>query len=182
MKILTETKALNALETLKTDYQNLIKTDYEAKAENCETCPVQGACCLDAHFVNVHITRLEAVAVRQTLEKLGEKKQREIYRRAEETIEKYNLTSDGDTFLQTFACPLFEKGIGCLVHREGKPAPCISHACYKNQADLPPDFLQEQTEKRVENLNKRIYGNCWSWLPLPVWLNLVNPFVGRNQN
>jgi len=177
MKMLTETKALNSLRMLKINYQNLIRANYESKAENCETCPVQGACCLDAHFVNVHITRLEAVAVRDTLGKLDEKKQREIYRRAAETIEKYDLKTDGDTFLKTFACPLFEKGIGCLVHREAKPAPCISHACYKNQADLPPDFLQEQTEKCIENFNKRTYRNSWSWLPLPVWLNLVNPFA-----
>ena len=182
MKMLTETKALNELRTLKKIYQSLIKTNYESKAENCETCPVQGACCLDAHFVNVHITRLEAVAIRETLGKLNDEKQREIYRRAAKTIEKYNLTTDGDTFLQTYACPLFEKGSGCLVHREAKPAPCISHACYQNQADLPPEFLQEQTEKRVENFNKRTYGNAWSWLPLPVWLSLVNPFAEEFKN
>ncbi|MBA3335301.1 MAG: hypothetical protein WKF90_14190 [Pyrinomonadaceae bacterium] len=182
MKMLTETKALNKLRTLKTTYQNLIKTNYEPKAENCEICPTKGACCLDAHFVNVHITRLEAVAVRETLHKLDEEKQKEIYRRAEETIEKYNLKMDGDTFLQTFACPLFEKGVGCLIHREAKPAPCISHACYENQADLPPEILQEQTEKRIENMNKRTYGNAWSWLPLPVWMSLVNPFKEESKN
>ncbi|MGI8849799.1 MAG: hypothetical protein ACR2HT_06485, partial [Pyrinomonadaceae bacterium] len=123
----------------------------------------------------VHITRLEAVAIRQMLGKLDKGKQREIYKRAEETVEKYDLKTDGDTFLQTFACPLFEKGFGCLVHQKAKPAPCISHACYENQADLPPVILQEQTEKRIENFNKRTYGNAWSWLPLPVWLSLVNP-------
>lgn len=176
MKMLTETKALNELGKLKTDYQNFIKTNYESNAENCDTCPTKGACCLDAHFVNVHITRLEAVAVRETLKKLDEERQQKIYQRVRETIEKYDLKTEGDTFLQTFACPLFEKGLGCLVHWEAKPTPCISHACYENQADLPPETLQEQTEKRVEIFNKKTYGNAWSWLPLPVWLGLVSPF------
>ena len=173
--MLTETRALNELSKLKTVYQNFIKTNYEQNAENCETCPTKGSCCLDAHFVNVHITRLEAGAIGDTLRKLDVEKQKEVYQRAEEAVEKYDLKTDGDTFLQTFACPLFEKGFGCLVHQKAKPAPCISHACYENQADLPPVILQEQTEKRIENFNKRTYGYAWSWLPLPVWLSLVNP-------
>ena len=176
MKTLTENRALRELEKLKSDYRNFIKTRYEHKAQNCETCPTKGACCLDAHFVNVHITRLEAIAIRETLGKLDEKKQREIYRRAEETVEKYDLKTSGDTFAQTYACPLFEKGIGCLTHSESKPAPCISHACYENEADLPPDNLQTEIENQIERLNKRTYSKNSLWLPLPVWLGLVNPF------
>jgi hypothetical protein len=179
MKMLTETRALNELSKLKTVYQNFIKTNYEQNAENCETCPTKGSCCLDAHFVNVHITRLEAVAIGDTLGKLDVEKQKEVYQRAEEAVEKYDLKTDGDTFLQTFACPLFEKGFGCLVHQKAKPAPCISHACYENQADLPPEILQEQIEKRIENFNKRTYGNAWSWLPVPIWLDLINPFKAK---
>ncbi|MEO8074464.1 MAG: hypothetical protein ABI686_14590 [Acidobacteriota bacterium] len=176
MKRLTETKALNELQKLKDDYREFIKTNYEYNAKSCLTCETKGACCLDAHFVNIHITKLEAVAIRQTLGKLSGEKQREIYRRAAETVEKYDLNAADNSFAKTFACPLFEKDIGCLVHLEGKPAPCISHACYENQADLPPNELQEKIENKVERLNKRTYGNNFSWLPLPVWLCLVNPF------
>ena len=174
--MLSRTKALKELQKLKTAYQSFVKINYEHKAQDCQTCPTKGACCLDAHFVNVHITKLEAAAIRKTLGKLSEEKQREIYRRAKETVEKYNLKTSGDTFAQTYACPLFEKGTGCLVHFEGKPAPCISHACYENNEDLPPEKFQEDTENRIECLNKKTYGNAWTWLPLPVWLGLVNPF------
>lgn len=176
MKTLTKTKALKDLRNLKTAYQKLIKTNYEHKAANCETCPTKGACCVDAHFVNVHITRLEAVAICETLEKFSEAKQREIFKRIGKTIEKYELTNFGDKFAQTFACPLFEKGIGCLVHEKSKPAPCIQHACYENAEDLPPDDLLAKTEKRIERLNTNTFGNAWNWLPLPVWLDSMNPF------
>lgn len=174
--MLSETKALNELQKLKASYRNFIKINYEYNAQDCQTCPTKGACCLDAHFVNVHITKLEAVAIRKTLENLSEEKQRKVYERAAETVQKYNLKTSGDTFLKTFACPLFEKGVGCLVHFEGKPAPCIQHACYENKADLPPDQLQREVEGKIERLNKRTYGNASAWLALPVWLDLINPF------
>ena len=174
MKILTETKGLAELQNLKTKFREFIKINYEHNAKSCLTCETKGACCLDAHFVNVHITKLEAVAISQTLGKLSREKEREVYRRAAETVEKYKLDDTGDTFQKTFACPLFEKDIGCLVHFYGKPAPCISHACYENAEDLPPEKLQEEVENKIERLNKRTYGKPVSWLPLPVWLGLVN--------
>ena len=174
MKTLSQTKALIKLQELKTNYQKHIRENFEHKAKNCLTCSTQGACCTDAHFVNVHITRLEAVAIRQTLKKLGEKREGEVLRRAAKTIEDYNLSAEGDTFSQKFACPLFEKGIGCLVHSEGKPAPCIQHACYENKEDLPPDELQEEIEKRIEYLNRLVYRQTPLWLPLPIWLNLID--------
>lgn len=174
--MLTETKALKDLRGLKTAYQKFVKTNYEHKAADCETCPTKGACCVDAHFVNVHITRLEVAAICQALEKFSEEKRRRIFERVEETIEKYELTNSGDTFAQTFACPLFEKGIGCIVHKEAKPAPCIQHACYENAEDLPPDDLLTKIEKRIERLNTKTFGNAWNWLPLPVWLDSMNPF------
>jgi len=132
------------------------------------TCETQGACCLDAHFVNVHISRLEAVAIRDVLKKLPETKQAEIQARVDDTIEKYGLRAEGDTYARTFACPLFEKGIGCLVHESGKPVPCITHACYENIADLPPDELQTEQEKRIDDLNTQTYGRRHPWLPLPL--------------
>lgn len=168
MKFFSETLSLEKLHRLKTDYAAQIKTGYEHRAKSCLTCETQGACCLDAHFVNVHITRLEAAAIRKTLAELPERHRGQVYRRIDETIKKYALSSEGDTFAQTFACPLFEKGTGCLVHATGKPLPCIQHACYENKHDLPPDELLSEQERRVENLNKRTYDNKAEWLPLPV--------------
>lgn len=183
MKILSESKALARLEKIKSEYRNTIQNNYESKAKNCLTCETQGACCTDAHFVNVHITRLEAVAIRETLRELSETKQREIYARVESTVENFNLqTSSGDTFAQTFACPLFESRVGCLVHKTAKPVPCIQHACYENAEDLPPDQLQTENESRIERLNAKTYGKNWAWLPLPVWLRKINPFAENLEN
>ena len=181
MKTLTETRALQDLGKLKKDFQNFIAENYEQNAQSCVACPTKGACCLDAHFVNVHISKLEAVVVRKTLSNLGEEKQREIYKRAAETVEKYDLKTGGDSFAKTYACPLFEKSIGCLVHENGKPTACISHACYENEADLPPEMFQEAIENKIERLNRRVYGSGSNCLPLPVWLSLVNPFSGKNK-
>lgn len=168
MKMVSEKQGLARLQKLTDDYREKIAR-YEQKAKNCLTCETQGACCLDAHFVNVHITRLEAAAIRETLSELPLDKRGEVYQRVEETIEKYDLRAEGDTFAQTYACPLFEKGTGCLVHKSGKPLPCIQHACYENKEDLPPNGLLVEQEVRVEDLNARVYGRT-SWLPLPLWL------------
>ncbi|MBA2734562.1 MAG: hypothetical protein H0U54_17005, partial [Acidobacteria bacterium] len=62
-----EHAALARLQRVKSAYQSFIKLNYEHAAEDCGTCPTRGVCCTDAHFVNVHITRLEAVAIRETL-------------------------------------------------------------------------------------------------------------------
>ena len=168
MKKLSEKEAIRRLDKLKTAYRRNISENYEIKAKNCLTCETKGACCLDAHFVNVHITRLEAVAMRKVLDSLNEEKRFELKRRIADTIEKYDLSDSGDTFAQTYACPLFEKGIGCLVHAV-KPVPCIQHACYDFREDLPPDELQEEAENKIERLNQQTY-NQSDWLPLPVWL------------
>lgn len=175
MKLLSEKLALAKLTTLRSAYQQIIKRDYEHKAKNCLTCETQGACCLDAHFVNVQITRLEAATIRNTLAKLSEHHQAEISERVDETIKKYKLSRRGDTFSQTFACPLFEKKTGCLVHTEGKPFPCIQHACYEKREDLPPDALLAKQECRVEKLNRLTYGRPARWLPLPVAIQIRRP-------
>src|SRR4030095_2790329 len=168
MKVLGETRALEKLHILKTDFARRIKTDYEHRAKSCATCETPGACCLDAHFVNVHITRLEAKAIRKVIESFPEEKQREIFRRVDETIARYELSSAGDTFSKTYACPLFEKGTGCLVHERGKPLPCIAHACYENKEDLPPAELTTEQEGLIENLNELVYRTPVAWSPLPV--------------
>jgi hypothetical protein len=179
MSVLTvEESALARLQRAKAAYQTVVKLDYEHAAADCRTCPTPGVCCMDAHFVNVHITRLEAVAMRETLRRtprLTETERRSVYRRAREAVARYNLRAVGDTFRQTYSCPLFEPAVGCLVHARAKPAPCIQHACYENWEDLPPASLQARAEHRVEQLNREAYGAAWAWLPTPLWLTLVDP-------
>lgn len=168
MKILSEKQSLEKLQRVKTEFAERIISQYEHKAKSCLTCETQGACCLDAHFVNVHITRLEATAIRRVLGRFSAEKQAKIFGRIDDVIKQYGLTADGDTFAKTYACPLFEKGTGCLVHREGKPLPCIQHACYENRNDPPPDELLAEQEGRVTNLNRRTYGPEAIWRPLPL--------------
>lgn len=174
----TEREALAQLQRVKASYQSFIKLNYEHAAEDCRTCPARGVCCTDAHFVNVHITRLEAVAIRETLARtprLNAAKRRAIYKRAGEAVRRFNLRAAGDTFAQRYSCPLYEPSVGCLVHTRAKPAPCIQHACYENWEDLPPASLQTRAEHRIEQLNVEIYGAAWEWLPTPLWLTLVDP-------
>ncbi|MBA3712916.1 MAG: hypothetical protein H0W76_10775 [Pyrinomonadaceae bacterium] len=178
MRNLSEVAALARLQRAKVAYQSHIKINYEPAARDCKTCPTKGVCCTDAHFVNVHITRLEAVAMRETLARtprLTDGQRRAVYTRAREAVERYRLRPYGDTFAQTYSCPLFEPGSGCLVHRRAKPAPCIQHACYDNWEDVPPVALEWQAARRVEQLNTEVYGAAWAWLPTPLWLTLVDP-------
>ncbi len=167
MKRLGEKKALKKLHRLKSGFQRFVRENYERNAKDCETCDVKGVCCTDAHFVNVHITRLESVAIKKAIDEL--EYSGKVFKRTKETIDKCGL-HQGDLFEKTYACPLFEKGTGCLVHKKGKPSPCIVHACYENESDLPPKDLQLKQEKAVERLNTQTYGNTWNWLPLPVWI------------
>ena len=180
----SEQKALTQLQRSKRSYQSFIKLNYEHAAKDCDTCPTRGECCTDAHFVNVQITRLEAVAIRNTLlrsPRLTDSHRRAIYERAREAVQRFNLSATGDTSTQTYSCPLYEPSVGCLVHRRAKPAPCVQHACYDNWRDLPPASLQRRTEHRVERLNTEVYGSEWEWLPIPLWLSLVNPEAEREE-
>ena len=170
MKPLSEKQALVKLQKLKDVFRASIKQNYEYRAKDCETCETQGACCLDAHFVNVHVTELETVLIRRELAKLSPAKRNEILERIDRTVEKYELTAEGDTFQKTYACPLFEKGAGCLVHPV-KPLPCIAHACYERREDLPPDELQAEAENKIEKLDEQTYKKLPRWLPLPVYLS-----------
>jgi hypothetical protein len=179
MKPLGEKRALEKLHALKTSFAARVKNDYEHRAKSCVTCETPGACCLDAHFVNVHITRLEAVAIRGVIDGLTNRD--EINKRVDETIEKYELSNDGDSFSKTYACPLFEKGIGCIVHERGKPLPCIAHACYENKEDLPPDELVVEQEGLVEKLNELTYRKKTRWRPLPVAINALSSASGVRQ-
>lgn len=179
MRKLTEAEAVARLKRGKAAFQTHIKLNFEHRALDCRVCPTPGACCTDAHFVNVHITRLEAVAIRDTLAltpRLNEDERHAVYARAHEAVGRYGLTATGETFAQTYACPLFQKGTGCLVHQRAKPAPCVQHACYETWADVPPLDTQWREERRIERLNTEAYGAAWEWLPVPVWLTLVDPY------
>src|SRR5205085_1631048 len=139
----------------KAAFQTHVKLNFEHRALGCRACPTPGVCCTDAHFVNVNITRLEAVAIRETIARtprLTEDERRAVYSRARAAVARYGLTASGDTFERTFACPLFVRGVGCLVHRRAKPAPCIQHACYKDWADVPPLSSQWRDERRADRL------------------------------
>jgi hypothetical protein len=178
MRKLKEAEAVARLKRGKVRFQTHVKLNYEYRALSCRACPTPGVCCTDAHFVNVHITRLEAVAIRDTLARtprLSVEERRAVYVRAHEAVGRYGLTPAGDTLAQTFSCPLFSKGVGCLVHQRAKPAPCVQHACYEDWADVPPLDGQWREEGRIERLNTEVYGTAWEWLPLPVWLTLVDP-------
>lgn len=170
MRFLSESKAIERLDAIISDLKGVISEKYEHRAKSCHTCETQGACCLDAHFVNVHISRLEAIAIERSFRHLSPERQNQISARVGETIQKYSLSAEGDTFTQTFACPLFEKGIGCLVHESGKPVPCIMHACYEFEEDLPPDDLQTSAENKIAELNNRTYSIMQPPLPIPLAL------------
>ena len=168
MKTLGKERALAELKKRKDDFREKIAAEYETNAKDCGSCETFGACCLDAHFVNVHVTKLEAEAVVRVLDRLPPVRQAAVRARIDDAIETCQLTATGDTFSRTFACPLFEKTSGCLVHHEAKPLACINHACYERREDLPPDELLEEAERSVENLNVRTYRRPAKWLPLPL--------------
>ena len=178
MRRLTEAEGVARLRRGKAAFRTHLKLNFEHRALDCRVCPTPGACCTDAHFVNVHITRLEAVAIRETLgrtPRLNEDERRAVYARARDAVARYGLGASGDTFARTYSCPLYLKGAGCLVHGRAKPAPCVQHACYEDWADVPPAGLQWREERRLERLNAEVYGAAWEWLPVPVWLTLVDP-------
>src|SRR5919206_1113475 len=120
MRKLSEAEAVARLKRGKVQFQTHVKLNYEHRALSCRACPTPGVCCTDAHFVNVHITRLEAVAIRDTLAltpRLDGARRRAVYDRARDCVARYGLAASPDSFAQTFACPLFEQGVGCLVHQ-----------------------------------------------------------------
>ena len=168
MKLLSRTRAFEKLKKLKDDLGQVISKRYEFRAKDCETCETKGACCLDAHFVNVHISRLEGEAVREVLNELPDEKRVAVDLRIDDAIRRYQLSSEKNTFSQTYACPLFEKEIGCLVHGKAKPLACIAHACYEKKEDLPPPRLLAEQEVRVDRLNELTYGRSEPWLPIPL--------------
>ncbi|MEQ1642036.1 MAG: hypothetical protein ABL959_01165 [Pyrinomonadaceae bacterium] len=171
MKIVSKKQALARLSIIRDGVANTIRNDHEHKAAPCATCLTPGACCLDAHFVNVRISRLEAVAINGILDALPVELSGVIRERIDETIEEYDLRSDRE-HENKFACPLFEKEIGCLVHDAAKPIPCIVHACYESAADLPPSSITENAELAIDRLNTQTYGRAQPLLPIPLALKV----------
>jgi len=162
--MLGESRGIERLRTIREDYRAEIG-GYEMQARDCTRCDTPGACCLDAHFVNVRISRLETAAIKKAIGGLNTIEQKRVYERVTNAIEKYRLFDDSH---EKFACPLFEKGIGCLVHSTAKPLPCIQHACYERREDLPPEELLERAEEKVNRLNLRVYGKASVLVPLPI--------------
>ncbi|MBK7394151.1 MAG: hypothetical protein IPI64_12780 [Chloracidobacterium sp.] len=165
---ISEQNALTKLDALRSEFRSLIAEVYEYRAKACAVCLTPGACCLDEHFVNVHVSRLEAVAIGKSIADLPEQPQKAVRERTARTIEKYKLDEAIDTRTATYACPLFESGTGCLVHNSAKPLPCIMHACYSSEADLPPDELLDNAELAVNKLNDATYRRPTEHLPIPL--------------
>lgn len=168
MKLISETSGIERLAQLRSEFADEIRENYEHRARPCSTCETPGACCLDEHFVNVHISRLEAAAIKKSIRGFSEKRRTAVYERIYRAIKRYGLSETGDTFAKTYACPLFERGIGCLVHDTAKPLPCIAHACYERKEYLPPSELLTIREIEIDELNERVYGKSESILPIPL--------------
>jgi hypothetical protein len=164
--MLSESRGIEKLNRLREEFRASIRDGYESRAKSCADCETPGACCLDAHFVNVRISRLEAVAIRRELDALEVTHREIVHSRIEDAVRRFRL--DGSDGSRTYACPLYEPGVGCLVHDTAKPLPCIQHACYENKEDLPPDGVLEKAELAVERLNQLVYGRGQSISPLPV--------------
>lgn len=164
-RYLSEKQGLERLEKVRSDFTQKIEENYEHRAKPCSQCSTPGACCLDQHFVNVRVSRLEATAIKQRLEELSDGLRASVIGRAEEAVDRYGLEADPG---KTYACPLYQSGVGCLVHNAAKPLPCIAHACYEKSEDLPPDSLLSENELVIDKINERVYGRSADWLPIPL--------------
>ncbi len=171
--MIAESKAIEKLSELREEFRAAVKT-YEMKARPCEDCAEPGVCCRDVHFVNVRVTRLEAAAIKNVVRSMDERLRLAVRDRAVDAVGRFGL-EDGsqDAAKKTYACPLFEPGVGCLVHRTAKPLPCIAHACYSSRSDLPPAKLCEEKEAEVARLNRRAYGRDEVPQPIPIVLRNI---------
>jgi hypothetical protein len=156
MKHLSESTGIDRLAKIREDFLGEISAGFEHRAKPCSTCEAPGSCCLDEHFVNVRISRLEAAAVRNAVSELSEESRSEIFRRLS------RIEPDAEFY----ACPLYQSGAGCLVHDTAKPLPCIAHACYERKEDIPPDELLSTREIEIDDLNRRVYGRLGPLVPI----------------
>ena len=176
MITLSRTKALQRLAELREDFRSFIVANYEHRAKDCTTCETKGACCLDAHFVNVRISRLDAEAICAVIDDLPLDRRNSLHARVDETVERFGLNDGG---YATYSCPLFEQSEGCLVHQDAKPFACIDHACYERMEDVPPDGLLAAQEILVDKLNRQTYGSGQAWLPIPVAIQRIRSATGK---
>ncbi len=166
-----EGKALNLLKTFQNSFRKKIRIGFEVNALDCSECDSKGICCTDEKFVNVNITRLEAIAIGNELVQMPSDQFNSVVRKIE--IAKEKIVSSGNVdFEATYSCPLFFEG-NCLVHKTSKPISCIAHGCYSYPEELPPDTILNKAENSIGRLNSRVYKNAWNWLPLPIWLSRV---------
>ena len=172
MKFISQQKAIGSLAEIRYEFRSEIRSRFEHRAKSCVTCETPGACCLDAHFVNVRVSRLEAEAINEALDGLSPEIKKAVRERTVNCIKAYKLDEALETETATYACPLFEPGIGCLVHETAKPLPCIAHACYESQSDLPPDEILDRAELAVYDLNIRTYGQVELPLPIPLAIRI----------
>lgn len=170
MKVLSEKRALERLAMLRKSFAAHIRSEYEHAAKDCVTCETKGACCLDTHFVNVRITRLEAVAIMSEINSLPTEKREAVRERISDAVERFGLDDAAESVGRTYACPLFERQSGCLVHETAKPLPCIAHACYERKEDLPPESLLDELEIKVCDLSRRTYSSAAFTRSLPAAL------------
>ncbi|HZS47555.1 MAG TPA: hypothetical protein VFC63_20960 [Blastocatellia bacterium] len=169
MRKINESEALARLKRIKDNFRAYIGR-HSQNAIDCSTCSMP--CCQDSKFVNVNITRLEATAILRTLQqspRISKQKFYQIITKAEQTVVRHRLDAVGDTFKQTYSCPLFEKGVGCLVHYKAKPAPCIQFGCYEDWQDIPDMTEFHRVQRRVERLHEAI-GEEPIYQTIPVWL------------
>lgn len=129
---------------------------FEHRAKPCSNCDTPGACCLDEHFVNVRVSRLEAVAIRKAVGELDGEIRSAVF------VKLARIKSAAEFY----SCPLYQSGAGCLIHDTAKPLPCIAHACYDRKEDLPPDELLSAREIEIEDLNRNVYGRSQPMTPI----------------
>ena len=156
MRLVSEGTGLEKLRKIREDFRQDIAARFEHRAKPCSACETPGTCCLDEHFVNVLISRLEAAAIKDAVAGLDD----ELRSAIDERLSKI------DPAAEFYACPLYQKGVGCLVHETAKPLPCIAHACYERKEDLPPDDLLAERETEIDALNRQVYGRRHPQTPI----------------
>jgi len=166
-KFISETRALKMLDEIRAKFRADV-LPYEMQAKPCSKCDMPGSCCVDAHFVNVRVSRLEARQIVDVINDMPPVERESVFNRIDNAIDEYGLDRDSDNAAFTYACPLFHTSRGCLVHDRAKPLPCIQHACYERREDLPPDELLDEAEFEIERLNNRVYGRSQPLISLPI--------------
>lgn len=169
MKTMSQRAGIEKLAVIRDEFRCEISA-YEINAKPCSTCATPGSCCLDEHFVNVSISRIEAAAIGDAVNKLPADVAEKVYARADAAIERSRLDLNSDA---AYSCPLFERGNGCLVHHSAKPLPCIIHACYERKEDLPPVELLWRREVEIDRLNHRVYRRSGLPVPIPIAIRAV---------